>query len=229
MICTRLTFAIFALVILMLTADIRGMAQDTSLGRLVIAADTVFDGQGRVQRNTRIVIKGSQIIAIDPKATPVDYDLRGLTVMPGWIDSHVHIKWSFDEAGKNQNAVGSTPQAGYAAASNAWLTLMAGFTTVQSMDSALDLREMIARGELPGPRILSIAQPLVGQGEKTGTPEEIRAFIRKQKEAGADLIKIYAANSPRTPQSTLSQEQLNAACAEAKALGLRTLVHAYRD
>jgi len=155
--------------------------------------------------------------------------LRTKERVPGWIDSHVHIKWSFDEAGRNQNAVGATPQAGYAAASNAWLTLMAGFTTVQSMDSALDLRETIARGELPGPRILSIAQPLVGQGEKTGTPEEIRAFIRAQKKAGADLIKIYAAGGMVSGSMTMSQEQLNAACDEASKVGLRTLVHAYRD
>src|SRR2546421_1902616 len=45
--------------------------------------------------NTRIVIEGSKIVAIDPKAGPVDYDLRGLTVMPGWIDAHVHLTWIF--------------------------------------------------------------------------------------------------------------------------------------
>lgn len=196
---------------------------------VVIAADAVFDGQGRVLRKTRIVIQDGKIKAIDPKAGPVDIDLSRFTVMPGWIDSHVHIKWSFDAEGRNQNSVGATPQAGLAAASNAWLTLMAGFTTIQSMDSALDLRTMIAKGELAGPRILSIAQPLVGQGEKTGTPEEIRAFIRAQKQAGADLIKIYAAGGMVSGSMTMSQEQLNAACDEARKVGLRTLVHAYRD
>jgi imidazolonepropionase-like amidohydrolase len=175
------------------------------------------------------VIQDGRIIAIDPKAGPVDYDLSHFNVLPGWIDAHVHIKWSFDEHGRNQNAAGATIQAGVAAASNAWLTLMAGFTTVQSMDSALDLRAVIAKGELPGPRILSIAEPLVGQGEKTGTPAEIRAFIRKQKEAGADVIKIYAAGGMVSGSMTMSQAQLTAACDEAKKVGLRTLVHAYRD
>src|SRR6185369_16099212 len=52
---------------------------------------------------------------------------------------------------------------------------------------------------------------------------------RKQKEAGADLIKIFAANSIRHLEMTLSPEQLNAACGEAKKLGSRTLVHAYKD
>ncbi len=54
--------------------------------------------------------------------------------------------------------------------------------------------------------------------------------MRKQKEAGADLIKIFASQSIRQGGGmTLSQEQLNAACDEAKKQGLRTLVHAYKD
>jgi imidazolonepropionase-like amidohydrolase len=111
------------------------------------------------------------------------------------------------------------------------VTLMAGFTTVQSVGSPTDvpLRDAIAKGELPGPRILTAVEPLSGRGEQTGTPDEIRAFVRKQKEAGADLIKIFASQSIRQGGGmTLSQEQLNAACSEAKKQGLRTLVHAYK-
>lgn len=199
--------------------------------RIVIAASTLLDGKGHVLKNTRIVIEGAKIVAIDPNAGPVDYDLSGLTVLPGWIDGHVHITWSFDENGKNQGAGVTTPQATLQSAANAWATLMAGFTTVQSVGSPADipLRDAIAKGELPGPRILTSAQPLLGQGESSGTPDEIRAFVRKQKEAGADLIKIFAANSVRRPDMTLSQEQLNAVCDEARKLGLRTLVHAYKD
>jgi imidazolonepropionase-like amidohydrolase len=161
----------------------------------------------------------------------VTYDLRGLTVLPGWIDAHVHITWSFGPDGKNAGGGTATSQASYAAAANAWATLMAGFTTVQSVGSPSDvpLRDAIASGALPGPRILTSAEPLIGQGEQSGTPDEIRAYVRKQKEAGADLIKIFAAASIRRPQLTLSPEQLNAACDEAKKLGLRTLVHAYKD
>jgi imidazolonepropionase-like amidohydrolase len=124
----------------------------------------------------------------------VDYDLRGLTVLPGWIDAHVHITWSFGRDGKNAGKGGTTQEAAYASASNAWLTLTAGFTTVQSVGSPGDvpLRDAIAKGLLPGPRILTAIEPLTGRGEQTGTPDEIRAFVRKQKEAGADLIKIYA-------------------------------------
>jgi len=197
--------------------------------RIVIAASAVLDGKGHVLHDTRIVIDGSKIVAIDPKAGPVDYDLRGLTVLPGWIDVHVHIGWFFGKDGKLAGA-GATPQeAAYAAASNAWVTLMAGFTTVQDMGSPTTLRDAIAKGMLPGPRILTAVEPLTGRGEQTGTPDEIRAFVRKQKEAGADLIKIYASGGMRQGRMTLSQEQLNAACDEAKKQNLRTLVHAFRD
>jgi imidazolonepropionase-like amidohydrolase len=200
--------------------------------RIVIAASTVLDGKGHVLQDTRIVVEGSKIVAINPKAGPVDYDLRGLTVLPGWIDAHVHITWSFGPDGKNAGAGGTTQAAAYEAASNAWATLMAGFTTVQSVGAPNDvpLRDAIAKGILAGPRILTAINPLQGRGERTGTPDDIRAFIRKQKEAGADLIKIFASESIRTGGGmTLSQEQLNAACDEANKLGLRTLVHAYKD
>jgi len=199
--------------------------------QIVIAASTILDGKGGVLHNTRIVVEGSKIVRIDPNATPINYDLHGLTVLPGWIDSHVHITWSFGPDGKNAGGGTATPQASYAAAANAWATLIAGFTTVQSVGSTSDvpLRDAIASGALPGPRILTSAEPLIGQGEQSGTPDEIRAYVRKQKEAGADLIKIFAAASIRRPQLTLSPEQLNAACDEAKKLGLRTLVHAYKD
>ncbi|HJY87385.1 MAG TPA: amidohydrolase family protein [Candidatus Acidoferrales bacterium] len=199
--------------------------------RIVIAASTVLDGKGRVLHDTRIVIEGQEIVAIDPKAGPVDYDLRGLTVLPGWIDAHVHITWSFGKDGKNAGPIGTAEEAAYQTASNAWLTLMAGFTTVQSVGSPADiaLRDAIAKGLLPGPRILTAVEPLSGRGEQTGTPDEIRAYVRKQKEAGADLVKIFAAGGMRQGGMTLSQEQLNAACEEAKKEGLRTLVHAYRE
>jgi imidazolonepropionase-like amidohydrolase len=203
--------------------------------RIVIATSAVLDGRGRVLRNTRIVIEGSKIVALDtkaaPKAGPVDYDLRGLTVLPGWIDAHVHITWSFGEDGKNAGAGGTTQEAAYRSASNAWVTLMAGFTTVQNVGepTTVPLRDAIAQGTLPGARILTAIEPLAGRGEATGTPDEIRAYVRRQKEAGADLIKIYAAGGMLRGGMTLSQEQLDAACDEAKRQGLRTLVHAYRD
>jgi imidazolonepropionase-like amidohydrolase len=209
----------------------RAFSQLASKGaRTVIAASTLLDGKGRVLRDTRIVIEGSRIAAIDPTAGPVDYDLRGLTVLPGWIDAHVHITWSFGKDGKNAGAADTTQDGAYHAASNAWATLMAGFTTIQDVGSRLtpSLRDAIAAG-LPGPRILTSMEPLIGRGEATGTPDDIRAYVRKQKAAGADLIKIFASGGMLQGTMTLSPEQLQAGCDEAKKQGLRTLVHAMRD
>lgn len=199
--------------------------------RVVIAASTVLDGKGGVLRETRIVIEGAKIVAIDPKAGPVDYDLRGSTVLPGWIDAHVHLTWIFGKDGRNLNAGETTMDAAYRTAANAWANLMAGFTTVQSVGSPGDvpLRDVITQGLLPGPRILTAVEVLIGRGEQTGTPNEIRALVRKQKAAGADVIKMTASGSMLKGEKTLSQEQLGAACDEAKTQGLRTLVHAYRD
>lgn len=205
----------------------------TSGRQIVLAASTVLDGKGGTRHNVRIAVQSTKIVEVTPgTAGPVDYDLRGLTVLPGWIDAHVHITWIFGKDGKNAGTEGTTQEDAYKAASNAWLTLMAGFTTVQSVGAPNDvpLRDAIAHGIIPGPRILTAVEPLEGKGEATGTPEEIRAFVRKQKADGADLIKIFASKSIRLGGGmTLSQEQLKAACDEARKQGLRTLVHAYKD
>jgi imidazolonepropionase-like amidohydrolase len=202
--------------------------------RIVVAASTLLDGKGLVLHGVRIVIEGAKIISVEPGApdgASTDYDLRGLTVLPGWIDAHVHITWSFGTDGKNAGQGGTTPESSYDAASNAYQTLLAGFTTVQSVGSLADitLRDAIAKGQLPGPRILTSAEPIMGRGEQTGTPEELRAFVRKQKAAGADLIKIFASGGMTRGAKTLSGNQLDAICDEAKKFGLRTLVHAFRD
>ena len=204
-----------------------GMSQfAVAQNHFVIAVSTALDGEGKILRDTRIVVAGSKIVAIAPDASPIDYDLRGLTVMPGWIDAHVHITSSFGPDGKNAGMGATTPEAAYRTAANAYATLLAGFTTVQSMDGVIALREAAARGDLPAPRIVSIVEPLVGRGEQTGTPEEVRVFVRKQKEAGADFLKIYASGSMRQTKQTIPQAVLDAACDEARKVGLRAIVHA---
>lgn len=199
---------------------------------IVIAASTVLDGRGNVLHDTHIVVQDGKIISIDPDAGPVTYDLRGLTLLPGLIDCHVHITYHFGPNGRAEDKNETPEQATLAYESNAWLTLMGGFTTVQSVGAPEDkpLRDMINRGEIPGPRILTALRPLFGRGPATGTPEQIRAYVDKVADGGADLIKIFASQSIRDGGGpTLSQDQLDAACSEAKKRGLRTLVHAYRD
>ena len=202
----------------------------------VLRVSTLLDGKGHILHNTSIVIENGKIVRLDPHAAGRVYDLRGLTVMPGWIDAHVHISWHFGPDGKNAGqgaGRGESPeQAFLEIAGDAWDTLMGGFTTVQSVGAEADapLRDAINHGEIPGPRILTAIRPLSGGGRGNRTPEEIRAYVDQDKAMGADLIKIFASESIRTGgKPTLTQDQLNAACDEARKDGLRTLVHAYGE
>jgi len=195
---------------------------------IVLKTATVLDGRGQIFHNTIIVVEGGKIARIggDAPAGAVTYDLSSLTVTPGWIDTHAHIFWHFDNgrlAGKDEPPV----RAMLHAADNAILTLNAGFTTIQSPGSPedKDLREAIARGTIPGPRMLTSLEPL---DEKSGPPEKLRELVRERKQQGADFIKLFASKSIREGGTqTMSDEQLAAACGEAKSLGLRTIVHAH--
>src|SRR4051812_47933534 len=105
--------------------------------------------------------------------------------------------------------------------------LMGGFTTVQSVGSPIDgdLRTALNRGVLPGPRVLT---SLGAINNPKLTVDEIRQNIDKFASNGADLIKIFASKSFRDGGGqTLTKEQIEAACGEAKAKHLRTLVHVY--
>jgi len=193
-----------------------------------IRAARVIDGTGKTLANATIVVQGSRIAAIDSsRSGPADYDLGRLTVVPGLIDVHAHIGWHFGPDGRYQNRAAAPAQEILYSAENAYVTLMAGFTTIQSPGQANDveLREAIARGVFPGPRILTSIRQL---NENSGTADEIREKVRQLKKDGADVVKIFASASIRDGgKQTMSQAQLDAACGEAKAQGLRTMVHAH--
>jgi imidazolonepropionase-like amidohydrolase len=198
--------------------------------RIVIRAGTLIDGRGGTSKSATVVVENGRIARVDAAAgAPVSYDLSRLTVLPGLIDTHVHIDTHFGRDGR-ATAQGETPQQSMLyAAENAYGVLLNGFTTVQSIGSPLDpdLRDAIARGVLPGPRLLTSIAPV---NESTGTPDQIRAFVRKVASGGADLIKIFASKSIREGGGqTLTQAQLDAACDEAMKLGKRTWVHAHAD
>jgi imidazolonepropionase-like amidohydrolase len=194
---------------------------------MIIRGGLLLDGKGGAQRNVDLVTQGSKIVRIAPQAGPPTYDLRTLTILPGLIDTHVHISYHFGADGRASNR-GETPvQEAYHTAANAYTTLMAGFTTVQSVGAPADvpLREAIARGVLPGPRILTSIRQL---NENSGTPEQLRDQVRRLKAEGADVVKIFASKSIRDGGGqTMTDEQLMAVCGEAKAQGLRTMVHAH--
>jgi imidazolonepropionase-like amidohydrolase len=193
-----------------------------------IRAATIIDGTGKVLRNATVVVQGSKITSIDTgNAGPASYNLGQLTVMPGMIDVHAHIGWHFDKDGRYAAKPGSPASEILYGAENAYTTLSAGFTTIQSPGSPsdVDLREAIARGVLPGPRILTSIRQL---NERSGTPAEIREKVRQLKADGADVVKIFASASIRDGgKQTMTDEQLQAVCGEANTLGLRTMVHAH--
>jgi imidazolonepropionase-like amidohydrolase len=199
---------------------------------IVLKASTVLDGQGKTLHNTIIVVEGGKIAGVGG-ATPqgaLTCELSRLTVLPGWIDAHVHPTWHFDATGKLAGENEPKEQTVLAGAANSWKMLAAGFTTVQSLGSSLDkdIRDTIDRRGLPGPRILTSLDPIFGRGDATGTPDELRAVVQRHVKERADVIKIFASGSIREGgKPTLSQDQLNAICGEAKKVGLRTVVHAY--
>jgi imidazolonepropionase-like amidohydrolase len=215
------------LVVLCVAAIARMSAQQTPI---VIQTGVMLDGKGHVLNNAQIVVENGKIVRVEPngKARPT-YNLTGLTVMPGWIDAHDHITWHFGPNGRVEDKSETQQQAALAAAANSYATLMAGFTTIQSLGSPedKDLRAAIAAGSLPGPRILTALNPIE---DARLTPEQIREAVRKLKADGADVVKIFASRSIRQGGGqTLSDEQLQAACGEAKTQGLRSVVHAYRS
>jgi len=166
--------------------------------------------------------------ATNSAATTID--LRGYTVLPGWIDTHVHLDSHFD---RNGNVAGRSEPAAEAAlgiADNAWKSLMAGFTTIQSVGAPSEgpIRDMIRDRSYPGPRVLTSLSPI--QGDSTLSADSLRALVRRRKDQGADLIKIFASKSQRVGAGpTFTEEQLRVLCGEAASLGLRTMVHAYRS
>ncbi len=200
-------------------------------GAITIRAARVLDGRGQVFTNAVIEIRGAKIVAIDQRRGAVTHDLGNATLMPGLIDVHTHIDWHFGPDGKYP-ARNETPEQRQAAvAENLRQTLLNGFTTVQNVGNQGDkaLRDAIAAGTLVGPRILTSLGQVQGGGRGGPlTPDDLRTRVRQLKADGADVIKLFASESIRTGGApTMSQEQLDAACGEANALGLRTVVHAH--
>jgi imidazolonepropionase-like amidohydrolase len=197
-------------------------------GSIRIHANTLLDGTGRSVQNATVVVNGSTITSVESgSGSNATYDLGALTILPGMIDVHTHVGWHFNKEGRLPASPGSPAEEILYAAENAYTTLMAGFTTIQSpgQPNDVELRDAIARGVLPGPRILTSVRQL---NEHSGTPDEIRAKVRQLKSDGADVIKIFASASIREGgKQTMTDEQLQAVCGEANTLGIRTMVHAH--
>jgi imidazolonepropionase-like amidohydrolase len=202
--------------------------------RIVIQTSTILDGKGGVLRDQQIVIEGSEIRTVAAGKAKPDYDLRGFTVMPGWIDTHIHLNWHMDANNKSVNNGGKPEDMALATAADAWITLQGGFTTVQSVGAAIDgpVRDFVNRGLLPGPRILTSLRQIQGtnQDKTRPDPEALRELVRKIKQDGADVIKLFATTGLGAGgDQSMTDEQIQAVCSEAKAVGLRSVVHAIGD
>jgi imidazolonepropionase-like amidohydrolase len=200
-----------------------GLLQPTPQGELiVIHAGTLLDRPGRTpRRNASIFVRGGRIERVVDGLAPVPaggrlIDLSDRTVLPGLIDSHVHL--TSDRAGVEGQLAGiteSTPLRAYEAAWNAQKTLQAGFTTVRNLGSddgvTLGLRDAISRGWAVGPRIVDAGSgisattghmdPTLGMREEyhealragmttCDGADDCRRAVRRQIARGVDLIKI---------------------------------------
>jgi imidazolonepropionase-like amidohydrolase len=202
---------------------------------IVIRAARVIDGRGHVIKDAAVVVEGGKIVRLvtdAKKLTNVTIDLGDRTLMPGGIDTHVHIGWHFDakdgRSHDDETDRDETPQESVLyAAENAVRTIDGGITTVQSLGAPVDkpLRDAIARGTLIGPRILTAIDPI---SDSKLTPDASRAAVDKLAAEGADVVKVFASQSIRNGGGpTMSQEQMDAICGEAKKLHLRVAVHAH--
>lgn len=226
----RRSAGVHALVVAALAAFGVVAPTSTAAQAIVIHAGTLLDGVGGTLGPSTIVIEGNTIRRIESglNGTP-DFDLSAHTLMPGGIDTHVHIASHFDDDGRVHRARDDSPEPVETLAlyvmENAYRTLMAGLTTVQSMGARIDgpVRDAIARGGLPGPRLLTTYEWIT-----EGNEADLRASVRDRIQAGADAVKIFASRSIREGGvPTLSQAELTAACDEARRLGVRSIVHAH--
>jgi imidazolonepropionase-like amidohydrolase len=158
---------------------------------VVLKTSTLYDGRGKTVHNTIIVVEGSKIAHIGGAvpANALTYDLAALTVTPGWIDTHAHIVNHFDNDNRLAGSDEPVSQAAWHIAESVVATLNAGFTTIQSPGAIQDkdLRDSIARGLIPGPRILTSLEPLT---EASGNAAKMRELVRERKQQGADFIKL---------------------------------------
>ncbi len=181
-------------------------------------------------------------------------DMRGRTVLPGLIDTHVHLSGDPDDAFW-QEAVSTAEDAVVAGAKNALITARAGFTTVRDLGSppqvGFALRRGTASGAIPGPRIVSSGPAISivgGHGDVSGFrpdvvavlganntctgPEECARRVREFSRAGADLIKITATGGVLSQQARglgqhFTDDEMAAIVRTARGLGLKVAAHAH--
>lgn len=201
--------------------------------QIVVRTGTILDGKGQTLRNKDLVIEGDHIAAIRDRSGRADYDLSAFTVTPGWIDTHVHPSWHFNKENRleqgGRRSKETPEQTALYTEADVYKILQGGFTTIQSVGAEVDapVRDLINEGLLPGPHFITSLRSV---NERTGTPDQIREYVRKMKADGADVVKLFATKSIRDGgDQTMTDAQIQVTCGEATALGLRSVVHAHNS
>lgn len=214
---------------------------------------------GKVETAKTLVIDGGKVVRIadgyvsEPGGTVID--LKSSFVMPGLIDSHVHLTLVQSASSRMDVVTQSSAEQAMVGARNARKTLMAGFTTVADLsaddDAIFALRKATALGDVPGPRIIAAGQALSalgGHGDNTGYRADVtrvlqpnsvcsgaddcRRAVREQVRAGADLVKVHATGGVLDNGATglaqqFSDEELAAIVDSAHRMGRRVTAHAH--
>ena len=240
-------------------------AQPAAAPLTYIRAGHLFDSaSGRYQSGVTLVVQGERIQSVQPAGFHIPsgaptVDLSADYVLPGLIDCHTHLGSRADKYAEI-DAFKDTPfDSAIAGVVNARKTLDAGFTSVRDVGSlpflAVDLRDNINAGFIPGPRIVASGPPLSitgGHGDLNGYapqtsyhmfpekrdfsiangPDQVRETIREQVKYNVDVIKILASggvlsmgDQPGAPQFTF--EELKVAADTAHNAGRKIAAHAH--
>jgi imidazolonepropionase-like amidohydrolase len=213
-------------------------------GAIVVRNARLFDGTGAPTRSADLVIQGDKILRIATGAEAPEgaevIDARGRTVMPGLIDLHTHLTYMNSFGLPTAVSDGSQAGAAIRGADRLRYYVESGITSIRDVGShgmaPFLLKQGVASGAIPGPRIFAAGQGIEGVGghgtevgaltapdypeaaaREANGPDDWRKAVRENFKRGADLIKIM---------SHFTQEEVNAAVDEAHTLGLRVAVDA---